>query len=134
MNGFAEKHKVFFYIIGFLVLMVFDTLAQICFKQTAVQALPLQANVEWLMRILTHPWIYGAIFGYIGAFLTWMTLLKKAPLGPAFAASHLDVISVMLCSYWLFNEHLSLVQLIGAVVILVGIVCLAFGERANAQD
>ncbi|GAC1368958.1 MAG: hypothetical protein NVS3B3_01010 [Aquirhabdus sp.] len=128
MKDFAEK-KVLFYITGVLLLMGFDTLGQMCVKQTATQALPLQANIAWLMRILTHPWIYGAVFGYIGAFLTWMTLLKKAPLGPAFAASHLDVISVMFCSYWLLNEHLSLVQLIGAVVILVGIVCLAFGER-----
>ncbi|MDE2421745.1 MAG: EamA family transporter [Gammaproteobacteria bacterium] len=123
-----------FYAIGFLLLMVFDTIAQLCFKYTAINALPLQANVDWLLRILSHPWIYGAVFGYIGAFLTWMTLLKKAPIGPAFAASHLDVISVMLCSYWLLNEHLSWIQLVGAVVILVGIMCLAFGEKAEEQS
>ncbi len=123
-----------FYIVGFLLLMIFDTIAQLCFKYTAMSALPLQVNVDWLLRILFHPWIYGAVFGYIGAFLTWMTLLKKAPLGPAFAASHLDVISVMFCSYWLLNEHLSWIQLVGAVVILVGIVCLAFGEKAEKQS
>ncbi|MDE2422555.1 MAG: EamA family transporter [Gammaproteobacteria bacterium] len=121
-----------FYIVGFLLLMIFDTIAQLCFKYTAMSALPLQVNADWLLRILFHPWIYGAVFGYIGAFLTWMTLLKKAPIGPAFAASHLDVISVMLCSYWLLNEHLSWIQLVGAVVILVGIVCLAFGEKTSS--
>ena len=123
-----------FYIVGFLLLMIFDTIAQLCFKYTAMSALPLQVNVDWLLRILFHPWIYGATFGYIGAFLTWMTLLKKAPLGPAFAASHLDVISVMFCSYWLLNEHLSWIQLVGAIVILVGIVCLAFGEKTEKQS
>lgn len=123
-----------FYIVGFLLLMIFDTIAQLCFKYTAMSALPLQVNVDWLLRILFHPWIYGAVFGYIGAFLTWMTLLKKAPIGPAFAASHLDVISVMLCSYWLLNEHLSWIQLVGAIVILVGIVCLAFGEKTEKQS
>lgn len=128
------KHSsLSFYTIGFLLLMIFDTIAQLCFKYTAMSALPLQANLDWLLRILFHPWIYGAVFGYIGAFLTWMTLLKKAPIGPAFAASHLDVISIMLCSYWLLNEHLSWIQLVGAIVILVGIVCLAFGEKADEQ-
>ena len=122
-----------FYIIGFLVLMMFDTLAQISFKFASVHAMPLSFDFPWLIRVFTHPWIYGAVFGYIGAFLSWMTLLKKAPIGPAFAASHLDVISVMLCSYWLLNEHLSWIQLVGAVVILVGIVCLALGEKAEEQ-
>ena len=54
--------------------------------------------------MFSQPWIYGAFVGYIGAFFTWMSLLKHAPIGPAFAASHLEIISVLAISYWLFNE------------------------------
>ena len=36
-----------FYIIGFLVLLAFDTLAQISFKLAGEHALPLQASWEW---------------------------------------------------------------------------------------
>jgi len=84
--------------------------------------------VAWLLRIFTHPWVYGAVIGYVGAFFTWMTLLKHAPIGPAFAASHLEVVSVMLLSVWLFNEHLTLGRVLGALAILAGIVCLGFAE------
>ncbi len=117
-----------FYVVGFLLLMGFDTLAQLGLKFTALHALPLIANLDWLLRILWQPWIYLALVGYLGAFFMWLTLLKKAPIGPAFAASHLDVISVMLCSHWLFHEQLSLVQLLGAGLILCGILCLAVSE------
>jgi drug/metabolite transporter (DMT)-like permease len=38
------------------------------------------------------------------------------------------VVSVMLLSVWLFNEHLTLGRVLGALAILAGIVCLGFAE------
>lgn len=123
-----------FYLVGFILLMAFDTLAQISFKYTAIHALPLQADSAWLLRVFGHIWIYGALIGYIGAFFTWMALLKHAPIGPAFAASHLEVISVMFCSVWLFNEQLSVAQICGALLIFAGIVCLAISEGDSSEQ
>lgn len=114
-----------FYLLGFLALMLFDTLAQVSFKYTAIYASPLTLDGAWLYRIFAHGWVYVAFAGYIGAFYTWMTLLRYAPVGPAFAASHLDIISVTLISIWLFNDDLSLAKIIGGVLILLGILCLA---------
>ena len=45
-----------FYIIGFLVLMAFDTLAQLSFKQAGNAALPLEFSVDWLARVFGQPW------------------------------------------------------------------------------
>lgn len=117
-----------FYLIGFLVLVCFDTFAQICFKLTANHAMPPEANLAWVLRVISAPWVYGAILCYIGAFVSWMTLLKHAPIGPAFAASHLEVISVMALSVVIFNEHVGMPELIGCVLIIAGIVCLAVSE------
>ena len=121
-----------FYVVGFLLLMLFDTLAQVSFKFASIHAMPLTYDFAWLMRVLSHYWIYGAIIGYIGAFFTWMTLLKHAPVGPAFAASHMELISVTLLSIWLFNEPLTLVKVIGATLILIGVIFLAKDE--SEQD
>ncbi|MGJ8517065.1 DMT family transporter [Carnimonas bestiolae] len=118
-----------FYIIGFLVLMGFDTLAQLSFKMAGEHALPLALSTEWLARVFAHPWIYGAFVGYIGAFFTWMTLLKSAPIGPAFAASHLEIVSVLLISVLFFAEPFHWPQALGALLILTGIGCLAVSER-----
>ena len=51
-----------------------------------------------------------------------------APIGPAFAASHLEVISVMGLSVLLFGEHIGTAQWIGSALIIAGIVCLAVSE------
>ncbi|MET0226084.1 MAG: EamA family transporter [Dokdonella sp.] len=117
-----------FYLIGFLVLVCFDTFAQICFKLTANHAVPPEMDLAWILRVLSTPWVYCAIACYIGAFLTWMTLLEHAPIGPAFAASHLEVISVMALSWAIFGDHIGGAQLAGAALIIAGIVCLAISE------
>lgn len=121
-----------FYVLGFLALMMFDTLAQVSFKFASLHAAPLMFDIAWLVRVFGHPWIYGAFIGYIGAFFTWMTLLKYAPVGPAFAASHLEIISVTLVSVWLFDDTLNLAKIVGGLLILSGILCLAKGESTDS--
>ena len=117
-----------FYLFGFMLLMGFDTLAQVSFKYAATHALPVAANVAWLLRVFGQPWVYGAVIGYIGAFFTWMNLLKHAPIGPAFAASQLDVVSVMVVSIPLFGDHLNAARVLGAIAIIAGIGCLGLAE------
>lgn len=121
-----------FYLFGFGTLLAFDTLAQICFKLAGLHALPLQADRAWMLRLVTEPWFYGAIAGYVGAFVTWMTLLRHAPIGPAFAASHLEVVTGLLLAVPVFGEHIDLWQGLGAITIVAGIACLARGESEAA--
>lgn len=122
-------HMKRFYLVGFLLLMAFDALAQISFKYAGAHALPLEFSAVWLARVFGHPWIYGAFVGYIGSFFVWMTLLKHAPIGPAFAASHMEIVAVLLLSHWLFGERIGGAQIAGALCILAGIVCLACSEE-----
>lgn len=114
-----------FYIMGFLVLMFFDTLTQISMKYAGNVALPMELNLAWVSRVLKTAWLYLALGGYLGSFVTWMTLLKHAPVGPSFAASHLEIISVTLLSIWIFHEPLTPLKITGGILILLGVMCLA---------
>lgn len=122
-----------FYAVGFLLLMAFDTLAQVSFKYAGLHALPVRADVAWVLRVFGAPWVYGAVIGYLGSFFTWMSLLKHAPIGPAFAASHLEVVSVLLLSAWLFGDALTAPRVAGAALIVAGIACLALAEDRRAR-
>ena len=118
-----------FYLIGFGILLLFDTLGQTSFKLAATAAEPLAMSMDWVVRVFTNVWVYVAIFGYIVTFLAWMTLLRHAPVGPAFAAAHMEVVTVMIVSIWLFNDHITFGRFLGALLIVVGIICLAFAEK-----
>ena len=123
-----------FYLVGFVLLLSFDTVAQLSLKFVGDQALPVEMSTAWLARVLGEPWILGALAGYVGAFFTWMTLLKHAPIGPAFAASHLEIVTVMGASALLFDERLHWPQLVGAALIILGIVLLAMSESEEAAE
>lgn len=117
-----------FYIIGFLILLAFDTMAQVAFKLGATNTAPAAADLAWLLRIVTEKWVYVALIGYLGAFVTYMTLLKHAPIGPAFAVSHLELVIVLIVSVLFLNEHLNAVQVVGSLLIIAGIVVFAIGK------
>jgi MFS family permease len=54
-------------------------------------------------------------------------------IGPAFAASHLEILSVLALSYWLFDERIGMPQIIGCLFIVAGIACLAVSETQEAE-
>jgi drug/metabolite transporter (DMT)-like permease len=122
-----------FYVIGFGILMLFDTLTQVSIKLATAHAGGFVPQLSWLLAVATEPWLYAAIMGYLGAFVTWMTLLKHAPIGPAFAASHLEVVSVLIISVLFFHERLTPGQILGGLCIAAGIVCLSLSEAEQAE-
>ena len=113
--------------IGFLIVLVFDTLAQVSFK-LAGNIQP-EASLAWLIHVISTPWTYSAIFGYLGAFAAWMTILKYAPVGPAFAAAHLYVVTTAVISFLFFGERFSMPQIVGSLFVIAGILILSFGKR-----
>ena len=119
-----------FYVLGFGILMLFDTLTQISFKMASNNAGAFVLSWNWLIRVFHNPWVYGAVLGYLGAFVAWMTLLKRAPVGPAYAASHMEIVVVVILSAYLFNDKLNAMQIVGAACIVLGIVFLSLSESA----
>ena len=114
--------------------MLFDTLTQVSFKLTSAQAGAFTPDPGWLWAVLHNPWIYVSAAGYLGSFIAWMMLLKHAPVGPAFAASHLAIVFVLIISVVYFGEHLSAMQVVGTLSIMVGIVFLSASEAGRAHD
>ena len=107
------------------MLLAFDSFAQLCFGEASLGAAPPAVTTAWLLRVFHEPWTYGAVLGCLGAFFTWLTLLRRAPIGPAFAASHLDIVSVFALSATFLGEPVSGQKLMGCALIMAGILCLA---------
>jgi drug/metabolite transporter (DMT)-like permease len=121
-----------FYVGGFALLALFDTATQVAFKLAAERTGEFAAAASWLRAAALSPWIWIAVAGYLGAFLTWMTLLEHAPVGPAFAASHIDVVTVLVASALFFGERLTPARIGGAVLIIAGIFLLSRQPAAEA--
>ena len=118
--------------LSFLVLLGLDTFGQVAFKLAGERTLPVSLDWPWLTRVAHEPWAWAIAGCYISAFLTYMMLIKRAAVGAVFAASHLEVGTVLIVSYLYFGERLTLIQALGALAILTGVVILGFTEREEA--
>lgn len=122
-----------FYIVGYLVLLSFDTLAQVALKLGAVHCSPVELSLAWWLKVAHEHWVYISIAGFIGAFATYITILRHAPVGPAFAASHMDVVTVLMVSVLCLHERLGALQIVGSLLIAAGIVMLGVEGSARAK-
>jgi multidrug transporter EmrE-like cation transporter len=118
-------------IIGFLLLVAVDTFVQVGFKLAGNNTLPVTLDLPWLERIAREPWILAVIAGYGAAFVIYMTLIKHAPIGPAFAASHMEIVTVTLFSVYYFGDSISAVQALGCCAIVGGVLVLAATEAGT---
>jgi len=124
-------NRTLFYLLGFGVLAVFDTATQVFFKLASLHAGTFAPDLAWAQQVARTPWLYGAVAGYIGSFVAWMTVLKHAPVGPAFAGSHVSVIFVLVISVLFFGDHLSAMQIAGALAIMAGVGCLSLSKAGH---
>ncbi len=114
---------------GFALLIAIDTFVQIGFKLAGEAAAPMTLDMPWLSRVVAQPWMYAVLAGYGAAFLIYMTIIKHAPIGPAFAASHLEIVTVTLFSVYVFGDKVTWVQGLGCLAILAGVLVLAATEK-----
>lgn len=131
MDGRRPRRR--FFVVGFGLLAVLDTTAHVAFKLAANATGAWVFEAAWVLRALQQPWLYLAIGCYVATFFVWMSLLRHAPVGPAFAASHLEVVGVLAVGPLLFGETITGVQALGAALVLGGIGLLALGEARTPQ-
>jgi len=123
MNG-ANARKL----LAWGVLLVFETVCQISLKLAGRATGAFDFSAAAFRHALGTPWLYVAIVCYVGAFLAWMTILRKSTLSAAFTTSALVFVAVMLSSWLVFGEHVGALQLVGSMVIVAGILMLGADE------
>jgi drug/metabolite transporter (DMT)-like permease len=119
------------FLLGFAALIGFTVLGQVGSKLAADQLGMISLDVAWLQRVLREPALLLVILGNVGAFFTYLGLLKGAPIGPVFAATHLSIVAVLIVSVAVLHETLSPLQGLGCLLILLGVVLLGVTEKAE---
>lgn len=120
-------------LLGFLLLLSLDTASQITMKLAADRLAGIDGLAAWLQGVTREPLIYLIAGMYTASFFTYVTLLKQAAVGPAYAAAHGHIVTVTLISVAWLGERLTLVQVVGALAIVAGVALLALTEKPEIQ-
>ena len=82
--------------------------------------------------VATNHWYWATMFCLGMQALVWPMVLKRAPLGFAYGFNSLSYVNTLLLSRFVFHEHVSVRNVVGAGLIMGGVVLWARGQGERA--
>jgi undecaprenyl phosphate-alpha-L-ara4N flippase subunit ArnE len=109
-----------------LVLLGFCVLAEIArelnFKAASMQAAP----DRYAVSLLSHPLLWVGIFLWVIEVGVWLAVLEHTPLAVAFPITTLTYAGTPFAAAVVLKEPLSRRQKMGAGLVSLGVLCIAF--------
>lgn len=78
-------------------------------------------RVQFIAHLLLSPWIWLAVACTFLAGVSWMLALTRFELSYAFPFTGASFLLILFCGAVLFNEHVSVVRIIGTAVVMLGL-------------
>lgn len=112
-----------------LLTAVLNTAAQLLLKlgMTRVGSFSFTAhNVAPIaLKVVSSPFIVLGLIIYVLSVSLWLLVLSRIPVGIAYPMTSLAYIFNVLGAYIIFNEQISLIQIAGILVIILGVYLIA---------
>ncbi len=83
---------------------------------------------RWVVTVFSTPWILGAFALFAISALGWIVALREVPLTVAYPVGALAYIIIFTGSYFLFAEPITWTKIIGAALIVTGIIIIHLGR------
>lgn len=111
------------------IILFFSILAAVCGQFLLKKGMMIMGPQEfdwkviWLLvkSIFTNLYIFFGLVCYGLSFLSWLLVLSKLRLAQVYPATSLIYVLVILGSYFIFKEPISVYQVIGMVLVLAGL-------------
>lgn len=124
MNRYKLLHISF--LIGFIVTRSF---VQVLFKSVASG--PAGKNY---FRMVMDGRFYGGVLLLLASAAFWLSLLKRYPLSRLYPLTSVTVLTLVFCGAIFFNEPISWGNIIGAIVIMAGVVVLGTRKESGIEQ
>jgi multidrug transporter EmrE-like cation transporter len=113
-----------------LTSITLGAVGQLMLRQVArVLTAPSQVGLwRWLLSVFTSPTILAAFVLFAVSALLWIAALRETPLTVAYPMVALSYIIIFVGSYFLFAEPITLTKLLGAVLVVAGIIVIHLGR------
>jgi drug/metabolite transporter (DMT)-like permease len=119
----------------FVVLLILDVSVLVLEKFGATAAgTALGDEFGFTLRLAQTPSVWGVAVLSLLQLLVWNRILSKTELSVAYPISSLFFPLSMLCSVFVFNEHVTWVAWSGALLITLGIACFSLDKKSASHN
>jgi drug/metabolite transporter (DMT)-like permease len=116
-------------ILYILVSVLMGAVGQVLLKRGMSSMGPLTLDVSQLGRIIwnigTNPFVIGGLAVYVTSTLFWLAALSRVDLSYAYPFVSLSYILMLIASWQLFSENISLLRLVGSFVVILGVLLIS---------
>lgn len=107
------------------IIMILSAVALGAFGQLSLKKgmlLSGSANISFnLIKVILTPYVFLGLVLYAVAMLLWLAILSRVELSYAYPMLSLGYAFVVLASWLIFNEHVSLLRFMGVFFICIGV-------------
>ncbi len=118
----------------FAILPMLTLAYQLTAKTSANQLAQARFDLSWLATAASMPSVQLLVALEIAAFVAWMKVLSEMPLSAAFPLSAVSYVLIIGASVVVLHEPLSLLQVIGGLAILLGVLLIGYGAKTDEAD
>ena len=98
------------------------------FLKAGAQRLAALDHAEFLTAAFRDVNVMLGLVAWAASTLCWLFVLRVAPLSRAYGLTSLTYVLIFLASVFVFGEQVRRLHVVGTVLIVIGIVCLLYGE------
>jgi len=108
-----------------LISVVAGAAGQVLLKKGMGSMGPLTLSIDQLGNILwrigTNPYVVIGLAIYVGGTVFWLTALSRVDLSYAYPFASLSYVVMLVASWQLFNENITVLRLLGSLIVCVGV-------------
>ena len=116
-------------ILYILIAVLAAATAEVLLKQgmARVGAVTITLDQLWsvLRRVGTNPYVIVGLVVYVCSMVFWLVALSRVDLSYAYPFVSLSYVAVLIASWRLFSEDITLVRLLGTTVVGLGVFLIA---------
>lgn len=116
-------------IVYILISVLGGAIGQVLLKRGMSTMGPLTLSLGKLPGMLfgmaTNPFVVIGLIVYVGSTIFWLTALSRVDLSYAYPFASLSYIAMLVASWQIFHEDISVVRLAGSFVILMGVILVS---------
>ncbi len=121
--------------LAWIALVLVEVITQLALKFAGARIGPFDFSSAAILRAVSCGWLWLALVAYLCGFVAWMLILRRTDLSRAYPASAVVFVAVMLASWLVLHEPIHGLHLLGAGVIVLGILQLGSGaDRTRHPD
>ena len=108
-----------------LISVVAGAAGQVLLKKGMGSMGPLTLSIDQLGNILwrigTNPYVVIGLAIYVAGTVFWLTALSRVDLSYAYPFASLSYVVMLIASWQLFNENITVVRLLGTLIVCLGV-------------